>query len=330
MLSLLFAAAFGRVVTKDTPFTNEEYWTLWQHFQTLDGHSGYTTVNEHNSRFEVFKKNMDTAREFNAANDGTYTFEMGVTIFADLTQDEFQAYLDKSSRTKPKKFENNVVYDPSQYPAPDADVDWVSQGYVTPVKNQGQCGSCWAFSTTGGIEGQNYKVNHVLSSFSEQQLVDCAKPEGNNGCNGGLMDDGFQYVEDNKGLCFESAYPYTGKDGTCDTSCTNKVKVSGFTDVTQGDTDALMSACSSQGPISIAVDANLFWQMYTGGIMNHKCNGQLDHGVLLVGYSVDSYWKVKNSWGSGWGEKGYIRLEGTSENTCGLANSASYPTVESN
>jgi len=330
MLSLLFAAAFGRVVDKDTPFTNEEYWTLWQHFQTLEGHSGYSTVSEHNSRFEIFKKNMDFAREFNAENDGTYTFTMGVTIFADQTQDEFQAYLDKSSRTKPADVKNGVIYDPSLYPAPEEEVDWVSQGYVTPVKNQGSCGSCWAFSTTGGIEGQNYKVNKVLSSFSEQELVDCSQKEGNQGCNGGLMDDGFTYVED-KGLCFESSYPYTGKDGTCDTSCTSKVTVTGFTDIKQGDTSGLLSACSSQGPISIAVDANIWWQMYTGGLFNHNCNpSKLDHGVLLVGYSKGSYWKVKNSWGSGWGEKGYIRLTGTDANTCGLANSASYPTVAKN
>jgi len=327
MLWTLLATAMGRVVQKDTPFTNEEYWTLWQHFQTLDGHTGYETISEHDSRYEVFKSNMDLAREFNAKGDST--MQLGVTIFADLTKAEFEAYLAKSSRTKPKAVNNGVMYDASKYPAPLDDKDWTKEGYVTPVKNQGQCGSCWAFSTTGGSEGANFKANGVLSSFSEQELVDCSGAEGNQGCNGGLMDDGFDFVEQ-YGLCFESAYPYKGADGTCTKSqCPSKVSVTGYTDIPKGDTASLLSACSSQGPVSIAVDANFWWQMYTGGIFDKTCNpDSLDHGVLLVGYSTGGgYWKVKNSWGSGWGESGYIRLTGTDANTCGLANSASYPVV---
>jgi cathepsin L len=140
------------------------------------------------------------------------------------------------------------------------------------------------------------------------------------------MDDGFEFVEQD-GLCYESAYPYEGTDGTCKkSSCTSQVSVTGYTDIPKGDTDALKTACGTHGPISIAVDANVYWQMYTGGVFDHMCNpSKLDHGVLLVGYASD-YWKVKNSWGSGWGENGYIRLTGPA-NTCGLANSASYPTV---
>jgi len=325
----LAAVAFGRVVNQAEPFTEDEYWTLWKHFQTLDGHTGYTTMPEHNERFEIFKKNMDLAREFN--QKGEYTFTLGVTIFADKTRDEFEDWLKLTSGTKPRAsgIERALFDMDTAETAPDT-MDWVSQGAVTPIKNQGSCGSCWAFSTTGGIEGQNYLVNKKLSSFSEQELVDCSQAEGNQGCNGGLMDDGFKFVESD-GLCFESAYPYKGVGGSCEKStCTSQVTVTSFTDIPQGNTDALMTACGTKGPISIAVDANFFWQLYSGGLFNHPCNpSKLDHGVLLVGYEKGSYWKVKNSWGSGWGEKGYIRLAGTDANTCGLANSASYPTVSS-
>jgi len=327
LFSVLATAAFGRVVDKSEPFTDEEYWTLWQHFQSLKDHTGYGSYDEHNQRFEIFKSNMDTAREFNANNDGTYTFKMGVTIFADKTSDEFADWLKATSGTKPAKSTNGAIYVPKG--EPEDKVDWVSKGAVTPIKNQGQCGSCWAFSTTGGIEGQNFLKHDTLSSFSEQELVDCSSAEGNLGCNGGLMDDGFKYVEE-YGLCYESAYPYTGTTDSCKkSSCTERVKVTSYTDITQGSTSDLMSACSEVGPISIAVDANTMWQLYSSGVFNHYCNkSKLDHGVLLVGYSTGEYWKVKNSWGESWGESGYIRLKGTDENTCGLANSASYPVVE--
>jgi len=334
MLTLLFSTfALGRMVKSSEKFTDEEYWTLWQHFQSLEDHNGYQSFNEHNERFDIFKKNMEKARVFN--EDETNTWTMGITIFADQSPEEWSAYVAKGGLNKPKlTSENRNLFVPSGEAVPDK-VDWVAEGYVTPIKNQQQCGSCWAFSTTGGIEGQNFKVNNVLSSFSEQELVDCSQAEGNQGCNGGLMDDGFTYVETN-GLCFETAYPYTAVDGTCKkSSCTSKVSVSSFTDVTQGDTDALKAACAQNGPISIAVNANP-WQMYTGGIFTptlfQRCSGaKLDHGVLLVGFSTSGgYWKVKNSWGTGWGEDGFIRMQGTTQNTCGLANSASYPTVVQN
>jgi len=322
----LVALAFGRVVEKSEEFTDKEYWTLWKHFQTLEGFVGYTSHEEHNAKYDVFKKNMEKARSFNA--EGTATFKMGVTRFADMTEEEFKGFLAKSSGYKAtNKAMPRTLFDASQYADTPASKDWVSLGAVTPIKNQGQCGSCWAFSTTGGIEGQNFLKNHKLSSFSEQELVDCSQAEGNQGCNGGLMDDGFTYVESN-GLCFESAYPYEGTDGTCrKSSCTSQVSVTSFTDIAQGSTSDLKTAIGNVGPISIAVDANMFWQLYTDGIFSHYCNpSKLDHGVLAVGYDT-GYWKVKNSWGESWGESGYIRLAGTTENTCGLANSASYPVL---
>jgi len=333
MFAAFSALAFGRLVDKKSPYTEEQYWTMWKEFQDLPELADkrfYETAAEHDKRFDIFKSNMDLAYEHN--QDETQTFTMGVTPFADLTHTEWLEYLSKSNGFRKPQDSLTVpheVFDTAKWEdqAPDA-VDWSQQGYVTPIKNQGQCGSCWAFSTTGGIEGQNFKKTNKLSSFSEQQLVDCSTAEGNQGCNGGLMDDGFQYVEDH-GLCFESAYPYTGTDGgSCKASeCTSQVTVSSFTDIPEGDTNALKVACGTQGPISIAVDATfLGWQLYNGGILKN-CAKKLDHGVLLVGYNTDqAYWKVKNSWGPSWGEEGYIRLAAF-DDTCGLADSASYPVL---
>jgi len=322
----LLSVSFARVVDQADPFTAKEYWTLWKEFQSMDGAGGYNSIDEHDMRFNIFKRNMDMAREFNQAK--THTFTMGITKFADMTREEFAKFLKDTSGTKPER-DNSIprtTFDETKYTAP-ASKDWRDENAVTPIKDQGQCGSCWAFSTTGGIEGQYALVHNKLSSFSEQQLVDCSSAQGNQGCDGGLMDDGFDYVKAH-GLCYESAYPYEGEDATCRaTQCTSQVSVTGYTDISAGSTSALKTASGTQGPISIAVDANYWWQMYTGGVFNHNCNpNSLDHGVLLVGYGSD-YWIVKNSWGTSWGESGYIRLAGTDANTCGLANAASYPAV---
>merc|ERR1712157_478031 len=162
---------------------------------------------------------------------------LGATVFSDLTLEEFQALPIRGLTESAASGLPSVGVHEYNGETLAASVDWTTKGAVTPIKNQGQCGSCWAFSTTGGAEGQNFLVNNKLSSFSEQELVDCAGAEGNQGCNGGLMDDGFQFVEDH-GLCFESAYPYKGVGGTCEkTTCTSQVTVTSYTDIPQGDTD---------------------------------------------------------------------------------------------
>jgi len=328
---MLFAAfsalALGRVVDQPEKFTEEEYWTLWGEFKAQKGVGVYNSLDEHDQRYNIFKKNMEIARKFNQA--GEHSFRMGITRFADMTKEEFEGWLKKAGGTRPRP-DNSIprkVFDASKYETTPATQDWRTQNAVTPVKDQGQCGSCWAFSTTGGIEGAHALASGTLSSFSEQELVDCSSAQGNQGCNGGLMDDGFDFVE-KYGLCFESAYPYEAADGSCrKSSCKSQVTVTDYTDISAGSTSDLKTACGNEGPISIAVDANYWWQMYTDGIFDKRCNpNSLDHGVLLVGYG-SNYWTVKNSWGESWGESGYIRLTGTSANTCGLANSASYPTT---
>jgi len=289
------------------------------------------------SRYNTFKGNFDIIRAHNMKNS---SFSMGINKFADLTQAEFKAkytgynHRDQSFlKSKNAKHANGKLH---KIQTPDS-IDWVEKGAVTAVKDQGQCGSCWSFSTTGALEGLYFNKGNKLTAFSEQQLVDCSTAQGNQGCNGGLMDDAFQYYISNAKtpMCTEEEYAYSATGpNTCDTSKCGSVSggfVTGFTDVTVGSESALMEAVS-QGPVSIAIEADQsVFQYYTGGVMDATtCGTTLDHGVLVVGYGTDSatgkkFWKVKNSWGASWGESGYIRLvQGI--NQCGLTNSASYPT----
>jgi cathepsin L len=227
--------------------------------------------------------------------------------------------------------------------AANSSIDWREHGLVAPVKNQGGCGSCWAFSTVVSLEGQQAKKTGKLTTLSEQNLVDCVKGEklpGDDspccmGCQGGLMNDAFQYMIDKQsgGVDTEASYPYTGRAGTCTFDASKDgTKISKFTAIPQGDEAALLDAVAHVGPVSIAVDASIGWQLYFGGIMHPTlCSSnpkKMDHGVAIVGYGTEKgtdYWIVRNSWGAMWGEHGYARIV-RGKNACGLANAASYPT----
>jgi len=217
---------------------------------------------------------------------------------------------------------------PSAYP--DGAVDWTTKGVVTGVKDQGQCGSCWTFGTTGGIEGVVALKKGHLTSLSEQQIVDCAGSFGGAGCNGGSNDIGFKYAQSG-GLCTEAAYPYTAKDGTCNSkSCSPSAdsKVTGYVHVPHGDNG--LGAGVDLTPISIGIDAD-YWGSYKSGVFCGTCGTTRDHAMLVVGYGTDAtggaYWKVKNSWGAGWGESGYIRLCRSKTDECGVSDDGTYPTV---
>jgi len=288
----------------------------------------YTTDDFFN-RYEIFKSNLDLIELHNSQAGQTST--MGVNKFADMTSAEFASKMNGYKHARAGK-----VMPVESISAAPASLDWRDKGAVTAVKDQGQCGSCWSFSTTGSVEGAWFLAKNNLTSLSEQQLMDCSQKEGNQSCEGGLMDDAFQFIIDNKGICSEESYPYKAVDEKCQTTCTPVATISSFADVAfdtknPNDDTALMAAVQ-KGPVSIAIEADQpIFQMYTGGVITGpSCGTQLDHGVLLVGYGSDAklgdYWIVKNSWNADWGEKGYVRLA-RGQNECGMNSAASMPTI---
>jgi len=214
-------------------------------------------------------------------------------------------------------------------------IDWRTKGLVTAVKDQGQCGSCWAFSAIGSLEGQHMRSTGTLTSLSEQNLVDCARLDVSHGCEGGLMDDAFTYIKNNNGIDTEASYPYHARDQKCMFKTSNVGATdTGYTDIPEGDEEALKKAVATVGPIAVAIDAgHSSFQMYQAGVYDEpECSTtDLDHGVLVVGYGTDpeggDYWIVKNSWGTRWGSEGYILMSRNKDNQCGIATAASYPLV---
>jgi len=310
---------------------DDEYDFLFTKWASQHGKT-YATTQERAQRLAVFTSNLNYIRAHQAKSPRSYDLKMNE--FGDLTNEEFVSQytgytpMDRSYLRSQNEEELSPVDVPTDW-------DWRAQNKVTPIKDQGQCGSCWAFSAVGSIESGYAIDNNVAATVtvSEQQLVDCSGAEGNEGCNGGLMDSAFEYVIKNGGLCTESAYPYKAVDGTCKKTCTKTLTISGYTDVKPNNSTALLNAVATR-PVSIAVDAaGSDWQFYSGGVINDKgCGTSLDHGVLLVGYSQSSspkYWIVKNSWGTSWGNKGYIYIANDGANDagiCGINMDPSYAT----
>ncbi|KAA8536219.1 hypothetical protein F0562_028697 [Nyssa sinensis] len=272
----------------------------------------YNAIGEKEKRFEVFKENLRFIDEHNAENR---TYHVGLNRFADLTNEEYRskflgARMERKKRLASPKSDRYSFRASEELPEA---VDWREKGAVLPVKDQGQCGSCWAFSTVAAVEGINKIVTGDLISVSEQELVDCDKAD-NQGCNGGLMDDAFKFIISNGGIDSEEDYPYRATDGTCDQNRKNArvVTIDGYEDVPSNDEYSLKKAVANQ-PVSVAIEAGgRAFQFYQSGVFTGLCGTALDHGVVAVGYGTQDgvdYWIVRNSWGANWGENGYIKLQ---------------------
>merc|ERR1719466_380010 len=318
-----------------------DYSDSWEEFKGKYSKE-YDDANEEDYRQNVWSSNVGFISSHNAEYDnGLHDFSVGENEFADMTPDEITSYfngliMDRSGHSQAVQ----LFYSDVAVESLPTEVDWRKNGSVTPVKNQGHCGSCWAFSATGSLEGQEMIKTKKNVSLSEQNLVDCAKKEGNHGCMGGLMDKAFQYVKDNGGIDTEASYPYTAKTGkTCLYNATNSgATLTSWVDIAHGSEADLQKAVATVGPISVGIVASRpTFHYYKKGVYHStKCSSEhLDHGVLAVGYGTATmedgkakdFWLVKNSWGATWGMDGYINMARNHKNNCGIASQASYPVV---
>ena len=292
----------------------------------------YYDFTEYTLRFNNFVRNMKLINHQNSKQNRTWT--AGWTHLTDHSPDEYNTMLGTivpppthPSRQRPRPVH---MYNKQDLKTLPESIDWRAQGWVSDVKDQGQCGSCWAFSAVGAMEGQHANVSGNLVSLSEQNLVDCVS--ACSGCGGGWMNYAMEYVVLNNGVDTEKGYPYAGVDESCNFTSSNVgATFYEVVNITQGDTDGLLHALATIGPISVAIDAEQDLMNYQSGIYTSTtCSTQaLDHGVTVVGYGSTSdgtpFYIIKNSWSTSWGLDGYVYWNRTDPNMCGIAQAASYP-----
>lgn len=300
------------------------------HFKTwMAQHNRVYNMKEYYERLEIFTENK---KRIDKHNEGNHTFTMALNQFSDMTFNEFRKSFLWSEPQNCSATKGNYLN--SRGPYPDS-IDWRKKGnYVTDVKNQKSCGSCWTFSTTGCLESVTAIATGKLVPLSEQQLVDCAQDFNNHGCEGGLPSQAFEYILFNKGLMTEDDYPYTAIDGICvykpelAAAFVNEVM-----NITAYDEMEMVDAVATRNPVSFAFEVTSDFMSYEQGVYTstecHDTQDKVNHAVLAVGYGQENgtpYWIVKNSWGSGWGMDGYFLIE-RGKNMCGLAACASFPVV---
>ncbi|XP_036449120.1 cathepsin L1-like [Colossoma macropomum] len=312
----------------------EEEFNTWK----LNFGKSYGSVEEESQRKMIWLNNLKLVLEHNMlADQGLKSYRLGMNHFADMDNQEYQQMfrgcLGPFNRTKTRS-PTTILRQAGSAFLPST-VDWKAAGYVTEVDHQMCCGSCWAFSAVGALEGQMFRKTRKLVRLSKQQLVDCSWLFGNRGCAGGWMDQAFEYVMHSGGLQSESSYPYEAKDGMCRFNPLNaSATCSDYYELPSGDEKSLQEAVAVIGPISAAIDISRHtFQLYKSGVYDDPyCSStKLTHAILVVGYGTDSrgedYWVVKNSWGVQWGEKGYVRMSRNKRNQCGIATKASFPHV---
>ena len=344
VLLLLVANVFGQtklrgfdtgIIETDLITIDESHWKEFTNFQEKFS-KRYSTIQELESRFAIFKNNLVGILAHNA--DLSQNFTMGINQFTDLTPEEFKAQYIGGLKTEVGSY-GCKSFSSTDFNLP-ASIDWRTKGVVNSVRDQGQCGSCWAFATTANAESVWAISKGQLLDLSEEFLVDCASGAGyfNMGCNGGQPDSAFKYMINN-GQCTESSYPYKAgvskTAGTCQKCASAGVSFSSCSDVTPKDQASLAAAVAKQ-PVAIAIEADTrYFQSYSGGILDSSsCGTKLDHAVEIVGYGTENgidYWIVRNSWSNTWGEQGYVRIKKTSSTNdigiCGVAAEPSFLSV---
>ncbi len=344
VLLLLVANVFGQtklrgfdtgIIETELVTIDESHWKEFTNFQEKFS-KRYSTIQELESRFAIFKNNLVGILAHNA--DLSQNFTMGINQFTDLTPEEFKAQYIGGLKTEVGSY-GCKSFSSTDFNLP-VSIDWRTKGVVNSVRDQGQCGSCWAFATTANAESVWAISKGQLLDLSEEFLVDCASGAGyfNMGCNGGQPDSAFKYMINN-GQCTESSYPYKAgvskTAGTCQKCASAGVSFSSCSDVTPKDQVSLAAAVAKQ-PVAIAIEADTrYFQSYSGGILDSSsCGTKLDHAVEIVGYGTENgidYWIVRNSWSNTWGEQGYVRIKKTSSTNdigiCGVAAEPSFLSV---
>lgn len=299
--------------------SNPQQWTDWEWRSTFNayvGHFRLENIQLDDTLLNIFKKNVLKIERHNEL--ATSHQFLRINQFSHLTFEQFrQVYLASSDAPNLSEGQipsiNGAILSEVTNSTLPRSINWVDRGCVTPVKDQAKCGSCWAFSSTGAIEGALCANGRPLLSLSEQELVDCAMDEGAHGCNGGYMDDAFNYVVHHHGLCSEEEYPYMGRVSEC-RSCKKVARIKGILSIPKDNEKAVRAALVSYGPVSAGIEADRHeFQFYHSGVFSLPCGKKLNHAILIVGYGVEEtsgvpYWLVKNSWGQHWGDQGYVKL----------------------
>ncbi|XP_006849385.2 ervatamin-B [Amborella trichopoda] len=338
--TVLFAAMFfvGHWLPLVAPRQLEEATMSVRFDQWMANHGvEYESIEEKEKRFNVFKENL---RFIESVNAEKRSYKLSLNKFADLSLDEFRKqYMGLRGDVAPPKkapvgpfmYANVSALALAPAPAPEYDtMDWREKGVVTPIKDQQDCGCCWAFSAVAAVESITKIKTGNSVSLSEQELVDCVTGGTSRGCQGGLMDEAFQFIINNGGLASEADYPYQAMDGACDAqkSSSKTSTITGYQNIPSGDEDSLLRAVANQ-PVSVGVDGSGFeFKHYSEGVFTGDCGTEMSHAVTAIGYGTTEdgtdYWLIKNSWGQTWGDKGYMKMQ-RGVNLCGIANMASYP-----